>query len=229
MPGSEYRISTFQALLGIVGALFTAFVIWYFSFLHGTIDRLEKTISAHHGPQWEEIDKIVKIGELRQQVAKLENTIKLLETRLSLEIGDLRVRDEVSIRWIKQNDEEIIKRFHQDVDGIAQLTNKIDDDKLEATLNLAHPKSANFQINSNVNVTNLVSGKHEQIKVKITSHYNSLDDSNVILQLSPLAARRIGLSQTRGIIKVRVINPKDEITWKTIEELEEQFLITAAN
>lgn len=219
MPISEYKKAIIQTSVASAGVLVTALISWYVASLHSTITTIQNTISAHHGPEWAQIEKIVNIQELRTELKKLKSTLSLREAELNSTIIQLQAQNTAMYAWVQQNDKSIVSRFDQDVEGLAQITNRIPEGKLEATLNIAHPKSENFNMQTLVEVTNANSGLKENVEVRITSRYQDINHSNVILQLSTSAAKRIGLTEGLGVLKINVKNSKKERSWQTIDEL----------
>lgn len=222
----------------IIGGAISAFliggVVWVISHFATKIDNIEKTIAAHHGPQWAEISKVIAVGNLRAEFikAKQEYERKLgeLATELKLKDQEIKIQQEKNRKlisaltaWTEKGDQLVLSSFGKKYDAIAHLSNLAPKTENVALLNVAHASGTRFKVGDKVEVINTGSGRAETTTLLITSAYTDLDHTDVLLQLGQQSANVLGLSQKLGKIKIAVKKhtlPKDDPNrWKTISEL----------
>lgn len=226
----------------VIGGTITAFLIgvvaWTFGHFATKIDHIEKTIAAHHGPEWEQIEKVVAIGQLRSEFieAKKEYEHKLLSLSSELEkkitvINEVLKENTVLLKalehWTTQGDNIVMASREREYEAYAHLTNLAPPEADVALINTAHIGGTRFNIGDDVVVTNTSSGRRENVTVKIVSAYTDLDNTDVLIQIAQQPANILGLSKTLGRIKVIVKkdkpDPNDPKRWKSFPELKNLY------
>lgn len=194
------------------------------SYFINRMNYIEMTIAKHHGPEWHTIEKVVAIGELRNEFVEAKNEydkkLKDLEESINENIKELQKYSKAIVIWTKQGDaimREVQAREH---DAYAHLTTKVASDEDVAAVNVSHIKGTSFKVGDRVIVRNDVSGLKEQIVVRIVQQYSDLDHTDVLLQLGPAPAKALNFSQDLGKLKINARKEIDEEKrWHSYDEL----------
>ncbi|MDO3382467.1 hypothetical protein [Gilvimarinus algae] len=221
-----------------IGAVITIFLVgivsWTFGHFATKIASIEKNIAAHHGPQWEEMEKVVAVGNLRSEFlkAKADYEEKLSELSKSLKKKDLEIEKALNrhesissalLEWSEQIDKVVKDSREREYEAYAHLTTHAPNNANVALLNTAHLGGTRFKAGDKVVITNSSSGRREKTTVKIVSAYTDLDNTDVLVQIAQQPAKILGLSKQLGKIKVIVKKDKpdanDPSRWRPLREI----------
>ncbi len=231
-----------EKFIGSAIAVFLVGVVsWAFGHFATKIEHIENTIAAHHGPEWEKIEKVVAVGNLRSEFlqAKSEYELKLNKLEHLVSENDEKLQkalDEnkallVALRkWAEAADKLVMESRSREYEAYAHLTNHAQQNSDVALLNTAHIGGTRFKIGDRIVLTNKSSGLSEQATVTIAGAYSDLNNTDVLVQLAKKPADLLGLSETLGRIKVLVKreepDPNDPKRWKTIDKITENLALT---
>ncbi len=218
MNGNNKKSKYFEIIIGAIVTLGIAVIGYTFKDFADKIDSIESTIAKHHGPEWQKVEKVIAITNLKNET---ENTIVSLQKR----IEKLEKIKEALCCWTEQGDRIMTEVQNRKYDCYAHINIKSKSNEKSAFLNTANIYGRNFQVGDEIEVQNLSSGSSETVIAKIVSTYSNLDFSDVLIQLNEKAAEVINFSVERGKIKVRV-SPKKQSpnkSWKTLEMLRDNI------
>jgi len=209
----------------IIAAVISVFLIgivsWAFGHFATKIENIEKNIAAHHGPQWEKLEKVVAVGNLRSEFlqAKQEYANKLTALELALKNKDKELSKAIRANslltsafkeWARQADKVVSASREREFEAYAHLTTHAPDNADVALLNTAHVGGTRFNTGDQVIITNTSSGRREKAAVKIVSAYTDIENTDVLVQIAEQPAEILGLSKSLGRIKVIVKKEKPE-------------------
>ncbi|MFT7009319.1 MAG: hypothetical protein ACJAXJ_003867 [Colwellia sp.] len=214
-------------IAGVIGTFLIGIVSWTFGNFATKIDNIEKIISAHHGPQWEEASGVLSVVKLRSEFVQAKNEysikLKLLDKKLSDSLENNKKLIKALRYWTMQADKVVTASRERQYEAYAHLTTSAPSNKDVALLNTAHIGGTRFNAGDRVVITNTSSGKREKTTVTITSAYTDLENTDVLIQIAEQPAKILGLSLILGRIKVIVQKEKpdenDPKRWKKINEI----------
>lgn len=146
----DFFNSLLEAIIGgSISAVLIGGVVWAITHFATKIENIEKTIAAHHGPQWAEIEKVVAVGNLRAEFLKAkkeyEEKLGKLSTELKLKDQKMEETQDKHIallgalsEWTKRGDKLVLSSFGKKYDAYAHLSEKASKNKDVAVLNVAH-------------------------------------------------------------------------------------------
>ncbi len=211
---SWLREHVVEAIIVSFITVFIAILGWIVTDYTDKIKKIEHTIAKHHGPEWENIERIIEAVKLQEDVKRLHNNVDSLSEQLKKE------RDVID-EWTKQVD-KIMQRMQQ-IESIAyaHITMQLNNDENLVLINKANRYSMHYKIGYDIHVENLDSPNHECILAKVESTYHDLDNNDVLIQINKRGATSLNFTREMGKIRVavRVEELPPDRRWKTIEDI----------